>query len=109
MSRPRKDPFTMRRYEAERKALLREGPPPVQLDRWVWHFTDMRVHCANCGALNGSKKTNVYYPDSPCRNCGSTKMKLRNFDGYKIDWEKWLIQFGEREDRSYYGYPDYEY
>ena len=73
MSRPRNDSFTLRRYEAVRKALLREGPPPAHLDdedlfgpshSGEWYFTDKRVYCARreCGTLNGSKKKNVSTP-----------------------------------------------
>jgi len=120
MSRPRKDPFTMRRYEAERKALLREGPPPAQLcdedfcsrsHRGEWYFTDKRVYCARrgCGTLKGSEKKNVYYPDEPCCSCGNTRAVLVDFDHNRIDWEKWVIIFGEKEEKSYYGPLAYEY
>jgi hypothetical protein len=94
----RESQFKIRRSEAEAKARLREertGRDCYDWDATVadgkWYFLDKRPHCANCNKIKGSKAKNRYFPERPCTYCGSTKTKLRDFDGNEISWDKWAI------------------
>lgn len=117
MARRRDDlfnkPYVTHRRAATQKAIERsEGrmPSPETLirDDVLWSLT-YRVYCADCKKVKGSKQTNVYYPERPCSNCGSTKTILRDVDDNKIAWEKWVGIQNERFFRSQYDLPEVDY
>jgi hypothetical protein len=62
-----------------------------------WYSVEQLPYCANCGKLKGSKVNDCYYPERPCLNCGSLKTTLIDYNGYKIDWDKWVVLQNEAE------------
>ena len=105
--RERYSRFYARKFEAEAKARQREQRTTgrdVDLIReptvGKFYFLDMRAYCADCGKLKGSKAKNLYFPKLPCSHCGSTKTRLRDFDGKEISWDKWVVLANEWADRE---------
>jgi hypothetical protein len=88
--------FYSRKFEAEAKARQREQRTGRDFDltrqpsEGEWRFLDMRPYCADCDKLKGSKAKNRYFPTLACSACGSTKTRLRDFDGNEISWDKWV-------------------
>jgi hypothetical protein len=89
--------FYSRKFEAEAKARQREQRTGRDFDltrepaEGEWRFLDMRPYCGDCDKLKGSKAKNRYFPELPCSACGSTKTRLRDFDGNEICWDKWAV------------------
>jgi hypothetical protein len=54
------------------------------------YSAEQRPYCVNCKKLKGSKTNDCYYPERPCSNCGSTKTKVRDYNGNEMSWEKWV-------------------
>jgi hypothetical protein len=98
--------FYSRKFEAEAKARQREQRTGRDFDltrvraEGEFYSLHMRPYCADCGKLKGSKAKNLYFPKLPCSHCGSTKTRLRDFDGKEINWDKWVVLANEWADRE---------
>jgi hypothetical protein len=106
--------FYSRKFEAEAKARKREQRTGRDFDltrepaEGEFGFLDMRAYCADCNKLKGSKAKNRYFPTLACSACGSTKTRLRDFDGKEIGWDKWVVLQNEAMLAEMASeYPDY--